>query len=108
MRPFALLLFVAFTAFSVESPLSVRLDAGKLVYEHDAQGNTIPDFSNCGYAGGGVDLPNVPIKETVEPSDGDAGARIQSAIDKVSALPLHANGFRGAVLLKKGEYKIAG
>ena len=27
---------------------------GKLVYVADAWGNTIPDFSNCGYAGGGV------------------------------------------------------
>jgi hypothetical protein len=50
----------------------------------------------------------VPVKETLAPSEGDAGARIQTALDKVSALPPDSNGLRGAVLLRKGEYKIAG
>ncbi len=94
-------------AFAAEK-LSVHLDNGKLVYERDELGGTIPDFSTCGYGGGGVELPAVPVKEIVEPSDGDAGARIQAALDKVGALALDANGIRGAVLLKKGEYKIAG
>jgi hypothetical protein len=38
----------------------------------------------------------------------DAGASIQAAIDLVSKLPVDANGFRGAVLLKAGEYRLAG
>jgi hypothetical protein len=79
---------------------------GKLVYVPDAQGNVIPDFSNCGYMGGGVPIPDVPVKATVEPAEGDCGPRIQAAIDQVSALPLDANGFRGAVLLKRGRYAI--
>ena len=32
---------------------------------------------------------------------------VQAAIDKVSALPLDKNGFRGAVLLRAGYYKMA-
>src|SRR5476651_868243 len=59
---------------------------GKLVYVPDENGNTIPDFSNCGYMGGGVKLPDVPVQATVNPGEGDAGARIQAAIDKVSAM----------------------
>ena len=39
---------------------------------------------------------------------GDDGNSIQTAIDLVSALPLDTNGFRGAVLLRVGEYQIAG
>ncbi|MDR2911666.1 MAG: hypothetical protein LBV47_09965 [Bacteroidales bacterium] len=77
---------------------------GKLVYVADSLGNTIPDFSNAGYKGGGVPIPNVAIKETVWPVPGDNSDNIQSAIDRVSALPLDASGFRGTVLLKMGTY----
>jgi hypothetical protein len=89
---------------------------GQLVYVPDAQGNTIPDFSNVGYLSGTVPLPGtagtpeVPVKAVVQPPAGgaDAGAAIQAAIDLVSKLPPDANGFRGAVLLKAGEYRIRG
>ena len=78
----------------------------KLVYIADSLGNTIPDFSNAGYKGGGVPIPNVAIKETVWPVLGDNSALIQAAIDRVSALPLDAHGFRGTVLLKMGIYNL--
>jgi hypothetical protein len=77
---------------------------GKLVYVADSLGNRIPDFSNAGYKGGGVPIPYVAIKETVWPVLGDNSTIIQAAIDRVSALPLDASGFRGAVLLKMGTY----
>ncbi|MBN2636606.1 MAG: hypothetical protein JXR61_10080 [Prolixibacteraceae bacterium] len=79
---------------------------GKLVYVADSLGNKIPDFSNAGYKGGGVPIPYVAIKETVWPVLGDNSDNIQAAIDKVSALPLDANGFRGAILLKMGTYNL--
>jgi len=79
---------------------------GRLVYVADSLGNKIPDFSNAGYKGGGVPIPYVAIKATVWPVLGDNSANIQAAIDKVSALPLDASGFRGAVLLKMGYYKL--
>jgi hypothetical protein len=89
---------------------------GHLTYVPDAQGNVIPDFSNVGYESGVAPLPGtagtpeVPVKATVMPPAGgaDAGATIQAAIDLVSKLPVDANGFRGAVLLKAGTYPIAG
>jgi len=50
---------------------SVHLgDDGKLVYTPDERGNRIPDFSRCGYMGGGVKLPDVPVKITLEPREG--------------------------------------
>lgn len=79
---------------------------GKLVYVPDSLGNRIPDFSNAGYKGGGLPIPYVPNKETIWPVPGDNSDNIQAAIDKVSALPPDAFGFRGAVLLKAGTYEL--
>lgn len=81
---------------------------GKLVYVGDTNGNTILDFSNCGYEGGGVKLPMVTVRVTAapEPGGGDDTARIQQAIDEVSRMPVDKEGFRGAVLLKQGRYRI--
>ena len=79
---------------------------GKLVYVTDSLGNKIPDFLFAGYKGGGVSIPYVAVKETVWPVLGDNADNIQAAIDRVSALPLDVNGFRGAVLLKMGTYNL--
>jgi hypothetical protein len=76
---------------------------GKLIYQATPRGNRLMDFSYAGYMGGGVALPDVPVKRTVKPIAGDNTAGIQSAIDEVSALPLEGK-FRGAVLLAPGTY----
>ncbi len=81
---------------------------GKLVYVPDYKGNRVIDFSNAGYMGGGVPIPDVQARVAVEPGEGDDTARIQQAIDEVSQLPVGPDGFRGAVLLKKGRYEIEG
>ena len=82
-------------------------DTGRLTYAEDASGNRIPDFSNCGYKGGGVDLPDVDVVEIVFPeADGDDGHRIQLAINHVASIPEDEDGFRGTVLLKHGTYRI--
>ena len=82
---------------------------GRLVYQANSHGDFIPDFSNCGYKGGGVALPNVPVVRTVSPqAEGDDTARLQAAIDEVSARSVDGNGFRGALLLKRGEYRVEG
>ncbi|MBZ5618033.1 MAG: hypothetical protein LAQ69_04750 [Acidobacteriia bacterium] len=80
---------------------------GKLVYVPDEQGNTISDCSHAGYSGGGTPIPTIPVKETIWPVAGDNTENVQAAIDKVSALPLDKNGFRGALLLRAGYYKMA-
>jgi hypothetical protein len=95
----------------VEAPYSryVRPGSdGKLHYQPNESGDIIPDFSYCGYMGGGVRLPDAPVKITIEPSDGDDGIRIQTALDEIGKLSPDAKGTRGAVLLKRGNYQIAG
>lgn len=90
-----------------EEEFGLSIQGGKINYAPDANGNTIPDFSYVGYKEGLEPIPDVAVAATVLPGDGDDAARIQAALDQVSALPL-TNGFRGAVLLKKGEYQVAG
>src|SRR5258707_4809109 len=60
----------------------------KLVYDTDARGNRIPDFSHAGYQGGGVAIPDAPVRVVVAPAKGeqDNTARIQAAIDYVAWL----------------------
>ncbi len=70
--------------------------------------NRVPDFSWAGYKMGGVALPQVAVRINLEAIEGDNRARIQSAIDQVSALPEDFNGFRGAILLKAGLYRCSG
>lgn len=81
---------------------------GTLTYIADDKGNIIPDFSGVGYRRGDVDLPKVPVVKTVRPvAEGSSQQVIQAAIDEVSKKPL-INGFRGAILFKKGTYNIPG
>lgn len=81
---------------------------GRLQYLPDARGNIVPDFSAVGYRNGEAAIPTVPVAATIGPVTGDNRARIQAAIDLVSALPLDASGFRGAVLLTAGTYAVNG
>ncbi len=76
---------------------------GQLAYQALPAGDRILDFSYAGYAGGGVKIPEVPVKLTVAPGTGDDSAAIQAAINQVSQLPL-ADGFRGTVLLAPGVF----
>ncbi|WP_235917353.1 DUF6298 domain-containing protein [Hymenobacter busanensis] len=95
----------------VEKPLP-PLAEGKdhrLVYVADAQGNRVPDFSTCGYAASEKAIPLAPVRVVVPVKQGDATARIQAALDYVAALPADkATGLRGAVLLERGTYDVAG
>ena len=95
-----------------ESSLVYEGPDGHLVYEtyaNEGQSNSvniIPDFSHCGYMGGGVPIPDVPVVTTLSPRNGDDTQMIQDAIDYVSSLSPDANGFRGAVLLTAGRYQV--
>ncbi|MFL9485304.1 hypothetical protein ACI6Q2_21155 [Chitinophagaceae bacterium LWZ2-11] len=80
---------------------------GKLQYIPDEQGNIIPDFSRVGYYACDKPIPTVAVAITVTPTD-NAQETIQAAIDELSKKTPDANGFRGAILLKKGVYKIPG
>jgi len=91
------------------SALVKVLPDGRLIYHPDKQGNILPDFSRVGYMQGDVEPPEVPVVKTIEAvKDGSSQAVIQNAINEVSNYPLDKNGFRGAILLKRGVYKIEG
>lgn len=104
----ALLAIAGDTAAQATAPaVSVKAGAdGRLEYSADADGNRIIDFSHAGYGGGGVALPDVHARVVLGPRDGQDRRRIQAALDLVAALPPDAAGFRGAVLLEPGTYRI--
>lgn len=89
------------------APLEVTPD-GKIKYNADPHGDRVPDFSYCGYKLSEMPIPDIPVKVIVPATKEDATGKIQAAINYVSSLPLDANGFRGAVLLEKGNFEIAG
>lgn len=95
---------INFSASAAQSQWVYPGPDGKLLYKTTPAGDRIMDFSSAGYMGGGVALPNVPVKRTVTPSGkADDTAVIQAAIDEVAAIPLQGN-FRGAVLLAPGTF----
>jgi hypothetical protein len=86
----------------------VSLDAdGELVYTADAKGNKIPDFSGVGYMNSEANIPVIPIVKIVSALAGDNLSNIQNAINEVAAMPLNPDGFRGAILFKKGVYNVS-
>lgn len=84
----------------------LQFEEGRWLTLADEQSNRIPDFSHAGYRGGGVALPEVPVKEVLRPRTGDNSPRIQAALDRVGALPLDGRGLRGAVELAPGVYRL--
>jgi len=85
-------------------------DSGKMIYFPDYKGNQIMDYSAVGYKGGGVEIPNVPVRERVAPLEDnteDVWQKIQDAIDYVSSHPIQPDGFRGAVYLEPGVFRIS-
>lgn len=94
-------------------PLSVKsqnsalsVENRKLVYSADSLGNTVLDFSFCGYKNSNEDIPLVENKIFVPHQSGDASSTIQRAIDYVAALPADASGYKGAVLLEEGTFSL--
>ncbi len=108
---------------SKRAPLvSIGAD-GRLVYKpYSDKGDRVLDWSYCGYEKSEVPIPDVPVVETLQPLSGDAHPfenmcypkgsnsheQIQAALDRVEAREPEANGFKGAVLLKKGTYYFGG
>jgi Family of unknown function (DUF6298) len=89
-------------------PDIVKTKEGKLSFTTDAKGNQIPDFSYAGYMASEKAIPNVENKIFVLKQEEDATLKIQAAIDYVGNLKPNKSGFRGAVLLDKGTFKISG
>jgi len=81
---------------------------GVIRYIPDSLGNRLPDFSKVGCYENSRGIPAVGVIKTISASGENSQQVIQSAIDELASFPLGPNGFRGAILLKKGIYKIPG
>jgi hypothetical protein len=66
------------------------------------------NFSYAGYQAGEHNLPSIPAAISVRPTGGDDTALLQSAIDHMAAMPVAANGFRGAIFLRPGRFRVSG
>jgi hypothetical protein len=97
---------VAVTASAAPSAWVFYGSDGKLHYQVWTNGNRIMDFSHAGYMDGGVALPTVATVQTLNPSGGDDSTALQNAINSVAAQPL-VNGFRGALQLGAGTFRIS-
>jgi hypothetical protein len=113
----ALFVLLAICGFAADAPAAKSAwvhagSDGRLVYRTLPTGDRIMDFSFAGYRGGGVPLPEVPVKLTVPAQSGGDGSgadrddapTIQAAIDAVSKYPV-VDGFRGTVLLAAGTFR---
>ena len=83
---------------------------GRLIYRpYTEEGDRIPDFSHCGYGGGGVPIPLVLERIALEPAlnEQDDLPRLQAAVDELARQPADANGVRGAIGLRRGEYRLS-
>jgi len=100
----AILILLAVPAYAQQSQWVHPNAQGQLIYGRDKSGATIADYSYAGYHSGGVALPTTTTKIKLDPTDGDDAPAIQHAIDTVSALPLNADGSRGAVQLGRGVF----
>ena len=113
-RPiYVFLLLIAFAVPAVHAQESQYVfpgQTGRLLNQARPSGDRIPDFSGVGYKAGNEAIPNVPAALTISPTGGgiDDTRALQAAIDQVSAMPLGADGFRGAVQLTAGEFLLAG
>jgi hypothetical protein len=93
---------LAATSLAWESAKVVTVN-GKLTYPADAEGNRIPDFSNAGYRGANVEIPNITRIAATIPA-GSSLAQINSII--ASADVSESN--PGVVLMAAGTYTING
>ena len=64
------------------------------------------DYSTCGYHASEQVVPDVAVAAYVEWQEGDCSPLIQQAIDYVSGLKADSNGYRGAVLLGEGTFRL--
>lgn len=105
------------------APLASMGPDGELVYNaYSEKGDRLMDYSYVGYRKSEVPIPDVRVVDTMSPAVGqptrvdnmkypmgpDSYERIQGALDQVAAMRPDADGFKGAVLLRKGTYYVNG
>lgn len=88
-------------------------DGNQLYYKTYGRNDRIMDYSGVGYMGGGVRLPDekfilssMPLIR-LNPNNKDDTASLQEAVDRLAKLPVNSAGFRGAVILSGGTFRIS-
>lgn len=99
---------IGIPSFAQKQTEPLIYENGLINYSPDEKGNVIPDYSYAGYQASNQKIPFVPVKVVVEPIEGDATQLLQQAIDYIASLPSDSHGFRGAILIKSGTYKLEG
>jgi Domain of unknown function. len=82
----------------------------RLIYNPDYKGNQLCNFSQVGFKQGNEEIPDIIVRvrlAALQNNEDDAWAHIQAAIDYVSNAPLNAAGYRGAILLENGVFRIS-
>jgi len=107
---------LAFASLNLVELRAINLEWSKLVrmgrderlecVPYTGEGDRLPDFSYAGYGAGLKEIPAVVTTLTLEPIRGDNHARIQAALDRLAEQPPDAQGWRGALLLRRGRYDI--
>ena len=108
LKPVALLgsWLLSLSLFAQDPSLILR--EGKVIYVQDSLGNSVLDFSFCGYQQSEEDIPTIANTIFVPYQEDDATGIIQQAIRYVETLPVNEAGFRGTVLLDKGVFTLSG
>ncbi len=105
LLPFALLALCARDVWS--APPSITFE-NKFVIQANERGDNVPDFSYCGYQSGTEPLPQVALRIELKPSGGDDTLAIQQALDRLAAMPIDEQGWRGALVLSPGTFFVSG
>jgi len=73
-----------------------------------AVGAPLIDFSCVGFSGDGSAPPTVAATMLVRPTGDDDTLSLQAALDAAAVLPVRADGYRGAILLAAGTFRVSG
>lgn len=114
MRHQTFKLAISFVVIVVSTPVLFAQKANflqvienKINYIPDSLGNQVLDFSYCGYQNSNIAIPTLQNQLFVPFQESDCSEQLQQAINWVSSLKPDKNGFRGAVLLDKGVFKLS-
>lgn len=115
-----LVIFIAAFADADEMPLLWTSVDGRLVRTVSSNGDSVPDFSFCGFEASSGAIPNVPTVFVLEPNGVDDTHAIQSALDQLSQREFKAANsgamasgtiesgtWRGALVLAPGIFRIS-
>lgn len=99
------------TCFSIglhAAPPEITFDNGKLSIKSNERGDTLSDFSYCGYLNNQTPIPQIQTRYELKPTGGDDTELIQRALDELASAPLDKSGWRGALALSADTFCVSG